>query len=155
MADAQDLKDGFQPHEKIIMRIGLAAMILLAFFAILMHSVSAAVVYIVCSGVGGLLVVYRFLCVYCPYPYHFSDCLFMPPKMVSALAKEREGECGAGDMAGTTIVMLILIVFPQYWLLKHTGMAVAFWAIAIFFAIAFPAIYCNRCRHKRCMFNRA
>ncbi len=150
-----EMKDGFGTHEKILMRGGFVAMILIAFIAILMHSVSAAVVYLVCGMIGGMLVIYRFLCVFCPYPYHFSDCLFMPYWMISAVAKEREGEPGAADMAGFTIVAMILIVFPQYWLLQHVGLAVAFWVITIFFAVAFPMIYCNRCRHQRCMFNRA
>lgn len=155
MTDNCNFKDHFETHEKIIMRVGFLALILIAFFAILMHSASAAIVYLIASMIGGLLVVYCFLCVYCPYPYHFSDCLFMPYQLITGVAKEREGECGAGDMAGLTIVMMILLVFPQYWLFQHMGMAIAFWAILVFFAVAFPMIYCNRCRHQRCMFNRA
>ncbi len=149
------VKDHFELHEKLLMRGGFGIIILLAFLAILRHEPSAAFVYLAAAMIGGLLVVYRFLCVYCPYPYHFSDCLFIPYQAIKGVAKKREGECDAIDKAGTLLVTLIIVVFPQYWLFMHPWMAITFWVVALAFLLVFPLYYCKRCRHRQCMANRA
>jgi len=72
------LNDHFSWYEKLIARACLAGAILTAGVGIYRENKSIAIGYAVFIALGSLLVIYDSLCVYCPYPFAYSDCLFYP-----------------------------------------------------------------------------
>lgn len=149
------LKDGFSLLDKILMRLGFYGFLLVATAAIFRASPTWAIIYLAFGGAAALLVVYNLLCVYCPYPYEYASCLFFPHPLLSKVAKRRHGRMGASAKAGTMLITIVLLAFPQYWLFQDARFALAFWALALPTLLAIPLYYCRRCRHRTCAFNRA
>jgi hypothetical protein len=149
------LKDGFAWYEKLLARAGLAGMVLVGAIAIYLASPWAAVAYLLFGLVGGLLAIYDFLCVYCPYPYQYSDCLFFPAPLLTAIVKRRTGKIYWLRKALLVLIVAGLILVPQYWLWDNRALLAGFWALAAAIALAFPGYYCRRCRHGQCPLNRA
>lgn len=84
-------KDGFAWQEKLLVRAGLASLLCVGTIGIGRENLAVAVGYLLFALVGGLLLVYDFLCVYCPYPYKYSDCLFFPRQLLTHVVQRRTG----------------------------------------------------------------
>jgi hypothetical protein len=54
-----------------------------------------------------------------------------------------------GFIAGTLVVVLM----PQYWLVKKPLLLALFWIICLPILATFPLYYCKKCRHTLCPFN--
>jgi hypothetical protein len=149
------VKDRFTWYEKLIARAGIGGAVLAATIAIYRDSKPVALAYIALVAVGGVLVVYDFLCVYCPYPFRYSDCLFYPHQLVSAIARLRGGRIHWLRKAGAAAVFGAIFAVPQPWLWDHGSLLAAFWALTLPLAVLFPLHLCRRCRHEQCPMNRA
>ena len=147
------LKDGFAWYEKLLARGLLAAMIGVGAVGTWIASPGAAVGYLAFAAVGGLLVVYDLLCVYCPYPYQRADCLFFPYPLLSRVLPQRTGAIGPVRKLLLVVVAAGLVLIPQYWLWGNWPLLAAFWLLTVPFGLAFPLYMCRRCRHVRCPAN--
>lgn len=148
------LKDGFAWYEKLGIRGGLAGVVAIGAIGIYLESPAVAIAYLALGLVGGVLVIYDFLCVYCPYPYEYSDCLFFPRQLLTMVVNRRTGKIGAVRKALLVLTAGVLVLIPQYWLWGHWGLLAGFWALAVPLGLAFPIYYCPRCRHGACAMNR-
>ena len=147
------LKDGFAWYEKLGIRGGLAGVVALGAIGIYLKSPAAAIAYLVLGSVGGALVIYDFLCVYCPYPYQYSDCLFFPRQLLTMVVSRRTGKIGAVRKALLVLTAALLVLMPQYWLWGQWGLMAGFWVLAAPLGLAFPLYFCPRCRHGACAMN--
>jgi hypothetical protein len=145
-----ELKDGFSWLEKLLMRGGLAAVVGIGAFAIYNSSQWTAVGYLVFVAIGGLVVMYDSLCVYCPYPYKHSDCLFFPYQLVASVKTMRTTPISWFRKGLSALAFLGIVAIPQYWLWGQWGLFVAFWALTVLGSIAVPLHFCRHCRHGRC-----
>mgnify|MGYP005838788285 CR=1 FL=1 len=148
------LKTRFAWYEKLIARACLAGVILVAGAAIYRQSAAIALGYLVFVGLGALVVVYDALCVYCPYPFHYSDCLFCPHQLVARFARLREGRIPWARQAASALVFGGIFAMPQYWLWGNWGLYATFWGLTVALALLVPLGLCRRCRHGRCPLNR-
>ena len=148
-------KDGFAWHEKLLVRSGLAALLCVGTIGICRESLAAAVGYLLFALVGGLLLVYDFLCVYCPYPYKYSDCLFFPHQFLTHVVGRRTGRIHWSRKTLFLATVAGLVLIPQYWLWGHWGLLAGFWTLAAAIGLAFALHYCRRCRHGQCPLNQA
>lgn len=148
-----DLKDGFSWIEKLLMRGGLAALVGIGAFAIYRSDPAMAAGYLVFVALGGLAVMYDSLCVYCPYPYQHSDCLFFPYQLVAWVTTMRTTPIPPFRKALSALVFLGIVGIPQYWLGGQGSLLAAFWAVAVMVGIAVPLRFCRHCRHGRCPMN--
>jgi hypothetical protein len=148
-------KDRFFWHEKLIARACLAGAILTAGVAIYRENKSIAIGYVVFVALGALVVVYDSLCVYCPYPFKYSDCLFYPYQLVARLATMREGSIPRARHAVTVLVFGGMFAIPQYWLWGNWLLLAIFWGLTLPLALLMPLYLCRRCRHKGCLSNRS
>ena len=147
------LKDGFSWYEKLCIRGGLAGLVAVGAVGIYLESPAAAIGYLLFGLVGGVLVIYDFLCVYCPYPYEHSDCLFFPRQLLTMVVNRRSGKINAVRRALLMLTAAGLVLVPQYWLWGNWGLLAVFWALAIPLGLAFPLFFCPRCRHAACPMN--
>jgi hypothetical protein len=150
-----EVKDGFSWIEKLLMRGGLAAVVGIGAFAIYRIDPPAAVGYLVLVALGGLAVMYDSLCVYCPYPYKHSDCLFFPYQLVASVTTMRTTPIPPFRKALSALAFLGIVAIPQYWLWGQWGFLAAFWALTAAGGIAVPLHFCRHCRHSRCPMNLA
>ena len=143
-------KDGFTWYEKLVARGGLGGAILAGAAAIYSTSVTWAGGYLLLSALGGLLVVYDFLCPYCPYPFRYSDCLFYPYQLLAWFTKIRGGRIPWARNLGTVAAFGIMFAGPQYWLWGQWILFALFWGCTLPLTLLLPLHLCRRCRHERC-----
>jgi hypothetical protein len=149
------LKDHFSWHEKLTARASLAGVVLTAGVGIYQENKGAAVGYVTFVALGALLVVYDSLCVYCPYPFRYSDCLFYPYQLVARFARLRDGRIHWARQAVTTLVFGGMFAIPQYWLWGNWSLFAVFWGLTLPLALLLPLYLCGHCRNERCLANRA
>ncbi len=147
------LKDHFTWYEKLIARGCLGGAILVAAIAMYLDNPAVTVGYLVLAAFGGAAVVYDFLCVYCPYPFRYSDCLFFPHQLLSTFAGLRSEGIDWLRKAGMTAVFAAIFAVPQYWLWGRWGLLTAFWGLTLPLAMLIPLHICRRCRHEQCPMN--
>ncbi len=149
------LKDRFFWYEKLIARACLAGLLFTATIGIYRENKSIAAGYVLFVALGALLVVYDSLCVYCPYPFKHSDCLFYPYLLVARVARPREGRIPWARHAVTVLVFGGMFAIPQYWLWGNWVLFAVFWGCTLALALLMPLYLCRRCRHGRCLANRS
>jgi len=149
------LKERFTWYEKLVARACLGVAVCAAALAMYRENAVMALGYLVSVGLGGLLVVYDFLCVYCPYPFHYSDCLFYPYQLAARFTRLRSGRISGVRKAAIAVVFGGMFALPQYWLWANWDLFALFWAATLPLAVLIPRHLCRRCRHDRCPLNRA
>jgi len=147
------LKDGFAWYEKLFMRVGLAAVVGIGAVAIYHSNPPVAIGYLVFVGLGGLVVMYDSLCVYCPYPYKHSDCLFFPYQLVASVTTLRTTPITWSRKALSALVFMGIVAIPQYWLWGRWSLFAAFWTLTVAGGITVALRFCRYCRHRRCPMN--
>ena len=152
--NAPQLKEHFAWHEKLIARACLAGIVLCAVLSIYPASPGVAVGYAVFVVLGGLVVVYDALCVYCPYPFTHADCLFYPYWLVGRWARLRAGPIPWPRKAASAFLFVGMFAVPQYWLWSNGLLAAIFWGATAVLAVLVPMHLCTRCCHSRCPLNR-
>jgi hypothetical protein len=148
-----ELKDGFTWYEKLFMRVGLVAVVGIGAFAIYRGDPLFAIGYLLFVALGGLLVMYDSLCVYCPYPFKHSDCLFFPYQLVASVTTLRTTPIPWFRKALSALAFIGIVAIPQYWLWGQWSLFGAFWALTVVGGIAVPCHFCRRCRHRLCPMN--
>ena len=147
-------KDGFTRLEKVFMRTGFYGFVFVGTTAMALQHPALGVVYLVSSVAGLLWVIYGLLCRYCPYPFHYSDCLFFPYQWLTAIKRPPTRRMGRLHQYGFILVMTLLLLIPQPWLLGAPTLMWAFWLLAGPTLAALPFYYCRRCMHRQCKLNR-
>lgn len=147
------LIDNFSLLEKILMRAGVFGVFFIGLYAISSHSLTWGGVYAGLSIIGTFLVLFA-LCSRCPYPYEQSDCLFLPPGLIKKIYRHRPGPLRGLDTFVVVFVSAVLVVIPQFWLIKAPALLITYWIFCLPVVGAFPIYYCKRCRHQGCPFNR-
>jgi hypothetical protein len=149
------LKDRFAWYEKLLVRAALAGFVGVGAVGMYLKSPATAAGYALFAALAGVLVIYDFLCVYCPYPYEYSSCLFFPPQLLTRLAKRRPGRIPLARQRLFLAAAAGLVLIPQYGLWGRWDLTAAFWGFVVPIGIAFPLHYCRRCRHLGCTLNDA
>jgi len=149
------LKDRFTWYEKLIARGCIIGAVLTGAAAMFLASPILGMGYLAAVALGGAVVVYDALCVYCPYPYSYSDCLFYPYQLVAQLTSLRSGPIPVARKAAAALAFGVIFAVPQYWLWGNWVLFALFWAFIVPLAVMIPLYLCRRCRHQRCPMNRA
>lgn len=147
------LKDGFTWYDKLSMRLGLAALVAIGAVAVFIRDPWLALAYIVLVATAGTGVIYDFFCVYCPYPFRHSDCLFFPYKFLSSVTTLRTTPIPWPRKLLSGLAFAGIVLFPQYWLCGQWGLFAVFWALVVAGSIVIPLRFCRYCRHRRCPMN--
>ena len=150
-----DLIERFSLFEKLLMRVGFYGFIIVGACGIFLESTAWGLIYAGFVVLGlNFVVLYRF-CSRCPYPFQYSDCLFIPAGLIKKKCKFRAEPMGTLDMIGSAVIMAGLGVIPQYWLLKNHVLLILFWIFCLPVLAALPLYFCRRCRHFKCPLNSA
>jgi hypothetical protein len=133
--------------------LGFYGLTLVGAWGIYSQSITWGLIYtgVAMAGlVGGVL---YGLCSHCPYPYDHSDCLFMPYPVIKRLYRFRPEPLTPWDKIGFIAGTLVVVLMPQYWLVKEPLLLALFWILCLPTLATFPLYYCKKCRHILCPFN--
>lgn len=149
------LHDHFSLKEKVLMRAGWYGFTVVGAYAIYKQSPLWALAYIFYVAIGFALVVIPCLCAYCPYPYKFSTCLFMPSGLIRKFYAYRGPQPILAGKIAACVIMAGATIIPNFWLFKDIPLLIIFWLFGLPTLVAFPFHYCRHCRHVGCPLNRA
>ena len=147
----------FSLLDKVLMGTGFYGMIIIAFYAIYLVSFTWVLIYLGVF-VFGMLVLFGYcLCSHCPYPHSHSSCLFPPfGQVFKKIYTYRPGPLSATEKTGFWVIMIgIIVVMPQYWLLKNHALMALFWLLCLPTFAGFVFYNCKRCKCSYCPFNLA
>ena len=147
--------DRFTWQQKALMRTGWFGFMAVGVWGIFLQDPLWALLYLIYGAAGFVLVVLPGLCSHCPYPSRFSTCLFLPAGLVARFYPYRGPQMSPAGKAAVAVVMVGMVVIPQFWLISSKGLLLLFWLLAVPVIAAFPLHYCRRCRHTGCPMNRA
>jgi hypothetical protein len=123
--------------------------------AILKHSVTWTIVYILLTILTFAVAVYRFFCTHCPH-YIQSDqkvsCLFLCK--VPKYFKARPGPYSFTERFIVLMSLLIWMLFPVYWLYKSIGLLVIYGVSLTALVATLRRYECGRCIHFDCPSNK-
>ena len=74
-----------------------------------------------------------------------------PGKLTRVLPRRKQGPYTIGDVAGTVLFLGLILLFPQYWLLKHVAFLILFWAFVAAAVAEILVFVCPRCENRQCM----
>jgi hypothetical protein len=145
----------FSPFEIILMRILFYGFIIIGIYGLYPVNTLLGLIYTGFVIIGLLLILIRFLCVFCPYPAQHNCCLFFPYRLVQRIAPYRGKHMDRIGKAGFPFFMGAFMVIPQLWLWQRPILLGIFWILCLPFLILFMFHYCRHCRHFYCPFNSA
>jgi len=148
------LIETFSLAEKILMRLGFYGLMVIGAYGIFLEDILWGFIYSVFVVLGLNFGLSHFLCRHCPYPYHHSDCLFVPFRVIKRQHAPSSAPMGLRDKIGFLAVMAGFILIPQYWLWRNVGVLIAFWIVCLPTIAAFVFHFCRRCQHFECPLNR-
>jgi len=149
-----NLIENFSITEKIIFRTGFCGVLIIALYGIYSESIAWGLIYMIFLFLGTFVILGCF-CAYCPYPYIYSDCLLLPYVLIKKLFKVRSGPISTLEKSVLIVIMVGMIVIPQYWLFKNHTLLIMFWILFILISVPFPFYICRRCQNYNCPQNSA
>jgi hypothetical protein len=120
----------------------------LGLFAIARESWLMGLLHVVICVVASVIVVYAF-CAKCPCRLH--DCAHvLPIKLTTLLPPRKEGPYTALDIVGMSVPLLLIFLFPRFWLWKNPIFLVIFWVLCAAAAIEIVYYVCKGCQNTYC-----
>ena len=115
--------------------------------AIMRFSLLFAIFYIIISLFSFMIVLYS----YCSKCVSRNDCGHVIPGLITKiLPKRKDGKYTTLDVFGIIFFMLVIIVLPQYWLIKTIPLLITFWALLIICGIEISLFVCKKCNNINC-----
>ena len=96
----------------------------------------------------------RMFCSYCPYPYQYSTCLFIPLRRFKRI-QQKKGNMSLINRIAPIIAFGGIYLIPQFWIYKNPFFFIGFWIFGIIVWLGLIIHFCRSCRHVQCPFNRA
>ena len=141
---------GFPLADKVLLRIAFYGFVVVGAYALFLESFLWGIVYTGFALLWLGLVGY-FLCAHCPHPFQYSDCLFLPWRVITKIYTFRPEPVSTLDTVGIVIMTVGLVGIPQYWLLQSPGLLAGFWVLYGFFGAGVALRICRRrCLHRTC-----
>lgn len=145
------------PHSPFVKLIGVLSLALvalaslIAFFVVFAESALYGAIYL---GILILapLVILRLYCTKCPCQENCAHVF--PGKIAARFFAKREGPYTATDILFFGLAMLLLIGYPQIWLIADQGFLLIYWILVILGGIQVLFVLCRRCGNHYCMLNR-
>lgn len=104
-------------------------------------------IYLLLIPISIIIIIYSY-CTKCPQKE--NNCAHVFPGMISRFMPDREGRYNKHDIMGTIIPVLVLILFPQYWLWQKKNLFILFWVLIIIAFIEIVVFVCKSCENRHC-----
>jgi len=136
-----------QQHGLISFLMGCLA-IIIGCAAIAQSSILLAILYLCIVAFCGLIILYSYCC---KCPCRLTSCAHLiPGKITTVLPRRMIGKYSLVDFIGFAVPMIIVIIFPQYWLVKKVPYLVAFWLLIIIAVADSYSVVCIGCENRYC-----
>jgi hypothetical protein len=152
--EKEGFKDSFSTAEKLVMRISFFIFILFGIVGVFVANWIVGVIYLVFVIFSLEVLLLRMFCSYCPYPYQYSTCLFMPLRNFKGIDQKQE-KMPFINRHAPAIAFAGMYLIPQYWIVRNLFFFIGFWVFGLIVGLGLIIHFCGSCRHVQCAMNRA
>jgi len=126
----------------------LLAAVCVGVYAIAKYSVVIGAVYIGITAFCVLGIIYSF-CAKCEC--RSGSCSHViPGKMTNLFPDRKQTNYSFGDIFFTIVSLLVILLFPQYWLWRNTSLVILFWILIAAAVVEILFFVCKNCKNKKC-----
>ena len=105
--------------------------------------------YLAITGLSAYGILFAYCC---KCGVRFDNCSHVfPGRLTLLLPQRKQGPYSFGDIIATGLFLVVILVFPQYWLLKHAATLILFWVLVIAAVAEILIFVCSRCENKQCL----
>jgi hypothetical protein len=123
--------------------------IVVALISLSNRSFWLALLYLVNVGLACYGILYAY-CAKCSVRLY--DCSHViPGSLTRYLPIRKQGPYTFLDYAGTILFLLVLVLFPQYWLLTDLAALLLFWVLAVVATAEILVYVCRQCENEKCL----
>jgi len=126
----------------------MAIIVALGFKCICKYSLIFAILY-GCIAIDGLTAVLAAFCSKCPCRLTSCRHIILGP-ITRILPGRKEGKYSAIDIVFTTIGVLSIIIYPQYWLFKDVPTFIGYWVTVFLLVLEITLFICTGCENLFC-----
>lgn len=112
-----------------------------------------SLVYLVIGIISGLIIVFSF-CSKCPCKSTSCGHVF-PGKLTKYLPERDVTPYETTDLLGVAIPVLVLVLFPQLWLIDDLRILGAFWCLILVAVLDISLFVCKDCKNRCCPINKS
>lgn len=142
----------YKLHGKIASIIILASFVLAATAVYLYGSLLLAILYCVCLAFSLTAIV----AAYCRKCYQKNkDCVhFNLGKLSHFMPTPQNGKYTVLEYSVTIAAVLLILGFPQYWLVQNQSILAAYWLLTLGAVCEILVFVCRACKNRLCAFCR-
>ena len=123
--------------------------IVIALISLSNQSFWLALLYLVIVGLCSCGILYAY-CAKCSV--RLDNCSHLiPGSLTRYFPIRKQGPYTFLDYAGTILCLLVLVLFPQYWLLTDLVALLLFWVLAVIATAEILVYVCRQCENVRCL----
>lgn len=127
----------------------LTVALIIGGFSIYQANLVLCLVYFILIPLSFLIVIYSY-CTKCP---HVGDnsCRHVIFGKIAKLFKQKTGKYTKFELIETLFPLMIIVMFPQYFLFKTPILMIIFWLLAVIAAVEVFLFVCRGCYNKNCI----
>lgn len=123
--------------------------LLIGFYTLCINAINLAYLYTALLVLAAILIPYTY-CTKCPC--RKTNCAHVLPGLITRFMPNRELETYTiFDWAIVGILTGLLIILPQYWLIKNIFLFSIFWILLIIAFLQIRLFICKVCDNKKCI----
>jgi len=116
--------------------------------SILSVNLDMGLIYLAILLISLAIITYSY-CSKCPCRLESCAHVF-PGKLTKFFPKRKPGSYTLLDISGVLVPMLVMTIFPQFWLWQNKIYFVLFWTLQIIAFIEIKMFVCKQCKNKYC-----
>jgi len=123
--------------------------IVVALISLSNQSFWLALLYLVIIGLSSCGILYAY-CAKCSV--RLDNCSHViPGSLTRYFPIRKQGPYTFLDYAGTILCLLVLVLFPQYWLFTDLAALLLFWLLVVIATADILVYVCRQCENMRCL----
>jgi len=135
------------PHGIISLTLAGIA-IFLGIVAVFADNIFFGVIYLAVNILGFLIIVYSY-CTKCAGRKKCGHVIL--GKITKFLPSREQSNYTLFDYAGVVVPFLFIVVFPQFYLIKHIWMLIVFWVLMLIAVLEINKYVCTACVNSKCL----
>lgn len=145
----------FTVKQKLYAQISFNGGVLVGTYGLYQHNTPLAVIYLLYSYIGILLLMRYTVCPRCPRLLVAGDCLQLPPFLTRRIiSPNRKGPLNIYEKGLFISVLYGIFIIPVYWIASNLIVLILFLLCYGGLLLSLWFYFCRDCRNKSCVQNR-
>ena len=145
----------FSLKEKLYAQFSFNGGIIIGAYGLLQHSRTLAVLYLLYSYVGIILLMRYTVCPRCPHLKVAGDCLQLHPSLTKKIiSPNRKGPLNRHEKFLFVTVLYGILIIPLYWIASNLFVLIPFLILYGGLLLSLLLYFCRYCRNTVCIQNQ-